>query len=60
MLERMWRKGSPLKVGGNVSWCSYYRSCVDVPQKLKIEFPYDPAIPLLDVYLDNTIIKKDT
>ena len=28
-------------------------------RKLKIEFPYDPAIPLPDVYPGNTIIKKD-
>ena len=29
-------------------------------RKLKIELPYDPAIPLLGVYLDQTIIQKDT
>ena len=29
-------------------------------KKLKIELPYDPAIPLLGVYLDKTIIQKDT
>ena len=28
--------------------------------KLKIELPYDPAIPLLGMYLDKTIIFKDT
>ena len=27
--------------------------------KLKIELPYDPAIPLLDIYLDKTTIQKD-
>ena len=26
----------------------------------KIELPYDPAIPLLGVYPDKTIIQKDT
>ena len=30
-----------------------------VPQKTKIELPYDPAIPLLGIYLDKTIISKD-
>ena len=30
------------------------------PTKTKIEFPYDPAIPLLSMYLDKTIIQKDT
>ena len=29
-------------------------------KKLKIELPYDLAIPLLGIYLDNTIIRKDT
>ena len=29
-------------------------------KKLKIEFPYDPAIPLLGIYSDKTTIQKDT
>ena len=29
-------------------------------RKLKIELPYDPAIPLLGIYLDKTVIQKDT
>ena len=28
--------------------------------KLKTELPYDPAVPLLGIYLDKTIIRKDT
>ena len=28
-------------------------------RNLKIELPYDPAIPLLGIYLDKTIIRKD-
>ena len=28
-------------------------------KKLKIELPYDPAIPLLGIYLEKTIIRKD-
>ena len=28
--------------------------------KLKIELPYDPAIPLLGIYLEKTRIQKDT
>ena len=42
-------------VVGNVGWCSHYRKC----RKLKIGLPYDPAIPLLDVYPDKAIIQKD-
>ena len=29
-------------------------------QKLKIKLPYDPAIPLLGIYPEKTIIQKDT
>ena len=29
-------------------------------RKLKIELPYDPAIPLLGMYPDKTITQKDT
>ena len=28
-------------------------------KKLKLELPYDPAIPLLGIYLNKTIIQKD-
>ena len=31
-----------------------------IPQKLKIELPYDLAIPLLGIYPDKTIKQKDT
>ena len=31
-----------------------------VLRKLKIELPYDPAIPLLGIYPEKTIIQKDT
>ena len=33
---------------------------MEVPKKLKIELPYDPAIPLLGIHLEKTIIRKDT
>ena len=29
-------------------------------KKLKTELPYDPAIPLLGIYPEKTIIQKDT
>ena len=29
-------------------------------KKLKIELPYDPAIPLLDIYPQKTIIQKES
>ena len=48
-------------VGRNINWYSrsgeeYWGSL----KKLKIELPYDPAIPLLDIYPDKTIIQKYT
>ena len=33
---------------------------MEVLQKLRIELPCDPAIPLLGIYLEKTIIQKDT
>ena len=34
-------------VGGNVSWCGHYgvatETSTEVPQKTKIELPYDPG-----------------
>ena len=29
-------------------------------RKLYIELPYDPAIPLLGIYIDKTFLEKDT
>ena len=29
-------------------------------KKLKIELPYDPAIPLLGIYLQKNMVRKDT
>ena len=29
-------------------------------KKLKIELPYDPAIPLLSIYLGKNMVQKDT
>ena len=37
-------------------WITVCRSLI----KLKIELPYDPAIPLLGIYPEKTIIQKDT
>ena len=32
----------------------------DPQKKKKIELLYDPAVPLLGLYLDKTLIQKDT
>ena len=48
-------------VGGNVNWYSHYgEQYRGSLKKLKIELPYDPAIPLLGIYPEKTIIQKDT
>ena len=41
-------------VDGNVNWCSHY--VWRLLKELKIELPYDLAIPLLGIYPDKTII----
>ena len=50
MLERMWRKGNflALLVGMQTSAAALENS-VEVPQKLKIDLPYDPAVGLLGI-----------
>ena len=57
MLERESRKGN-LK---HVNWyCHYGQQYGTFFKKLKIELPYDLAIPLLGIYLEKTKIWKDT
>ena len=56
-----WRKGDPPTLfGGNVNWCSLWKMVWRFLKKLKIELPYDPATPLLGIYLDKTVTWKDT
>ena len=45
---------------GSVNWYKHYGNSMEVPLKLKIELLYDPAIPLLGVYPEETLIRKDT
>ena len=49
-------------VGGSVNWCSHCgRQYGDsLKKKLGIKPPYDPAIPLLSIYPEETKIEKDT
>ena len=39
---------------------SLWRTVWRFHKKLKIELPYDPAIPLLGIYPEETLIQKDT
>ena len=48
-------------VGGSVNWYSHYgRQYGDSFKKLGIKPPYDPAIPLLGIYPEETKIERDT
>ena len=38
----------------------FWRIVWSFPKKLKIELPYDPAIPLLGIYPEKTIIQKES
>ena len=61
MLERVWKKAKPpiLLVGMQIVQ-PLWRRVWGFLKKLKIELPHDLAILLLDVYLQKTIIQKDT
>ena len=61
MLERVWRKGNPLALlmGMQIDaaiWTKVWRFL----KKLKIELPYDPAIPLLGIYPEKTMMERNT
>ena len=48
MLERMWRNGNPLALlVGMKTGAATLENSVEVPQKLKIDLPYDPALHYL-------------
>ena len=56
------------KIKGNLlrCWCErklvqpLWRTVRRSLKKLKIELPYDPTIPLLGIYLEKTVMRKDT
>ena len=61
MLERVWRKGYPLRllVGCKLVqplWITVWRFL----KKLEIDLPYDPAIPLLGIHTKETRTERDT
>ena len=61
MLEKVWRKENPLLCWWECKliqplWKPVWR----VLQNLGIKLPYDPAIPLLSIYLEGTKSEKDT
>ena len=63
MLEAVWKKGIPsiLLMGMQIGAATMENSMGFLKKKLKIKLPYDPAIPLLHMYLEKmkTLISKD-
>ena len=48
-------------VDGNANWYSHYgEQCGDSLKNLEKKLPYDPAIPLLGIYTEETRIERDT
>ena len=45
-------------VDENVNWYSHDETVWRSFKKLKIELPYDPAIPFLGIYSEKTILEK--
>ena len=55
MLARMWRNGNPLALlVGMQTGAAILENSVEVPHKIKIELPFDPAIALLGIYPRDT------
>ena len=61
MLESVWRKGNPLTLLMECKLVQLlWRTVWKFLKKLVIELPYDPAIPLLGMYTEETRIERDT
>ena len=63
MLMKIWRKGNPPALPLEMKICTAtMEKIMDSSQKLKLVLPYDPAVPLLRLYLKKmkTLMKKDT
>ena len=58
--ENVQKRESSCTVGRNVNWYSHYERLYGDSLKLRIKPPYDPAIPLLGIYPEETKIEKDT
>ena len=52
--EDVEKKEPSFTVSGNANWCGHLQNNMEVPKKLKIALPYNPAIALLGIYPKNT------
>ena len=56
MLEIVWRKGNPLTLLVECKLVQpLWKTVLSFLKKLKLELPYDPAIPPLGIYLEKTM-----
>ena len=60
MLERVYRKGNPLTLRWECKlvW-PLCRTVCGFLKKLEIELPFDPAIPLLGIHIEEIKIERD-
>ena len=58
--EDMEKEGPFCILGGNADWCSHCGKQYGLPQKLIMDLPFDPVVPLLGIYLKElkTLIQK--
>ena len=60
LLERVQKKGNPPACQWQCKFIQpLWRTVWRFLKKLKIGLPYDPAIPILGIYQEKTIIQKD-
>ena len=57
--ESVEKREPSFTIVGDVNWYNHYGKQYGGTSENNVELPYDPAIPLLGIYLDNTFIKKD-
>ena len=61
MLEKVWRKGNLLMLLAGMKTDTTSRDCRRFLKKiLRTKLSYNPAIPLLGIYPEETIMEKDT
>ena len=61
LAEGVDKRESSYTVIGNANWYSHYgEQCGNSFKNLEKKLPYDPAIPLLDIYTEETRIERDT